>query len=121
MVSLRDVELIPGRTPIDEETRDQWARAGARTRLAAVRLRRGVRQEDLASAIGISTASLRRIESGQVGAGVSVGILLAVAQMLQVPVTTLIEDDWLEVAAKAGAVQRRLPVAVHQVIPEPGP
>jgi DNA-binding XRE family transcriptional regulator len=83
--SLLSVEFIPGRRPVDEKTREQWARAGARTRLAAARLRRGVRQEDLAAAIGISTASLRRIESGQNGSGVDVGILLSAATILQIP------------------------------------
>jgi transcriptional regulator with XRE-family HTH domain len=115
------MELIPGRERVDAETRQQWVRAGARTRLAAVRLRRGVRQEDLAAVIGISTASLRRIESGQSGSGVDVGILLTAAMILQVPVTTLIEDEWLEAAEKATPARRSLPVPVHQVIPEPGP
>ena len=66
------MELIPGRGPIHEKTREQWVQAGARTVLLPSGSG-GVRQEDLAAAIGISTASLRRIESGQNGAGVGIG------------------------------------------------
>lgn len=115
------MDPIPGRIPADERARKTWALAGARTRLAAARLRKGIRQEDLVSAIGVSTASLRRIESGQSGAGVSIGILLACSVALETPLTALIEDEWVEIAAKIETpVMRHIPSGrVPIIIPEP--
>lgn len=121
VVSLKGVDPIPGRIPADERARKTWALAGARTRLAAARLRKGIRQEDLASAIGVSTASWRRIELGQSGASVSIGILLACSVALETPLTALIEDEWVENAAKIETpVMRYIPSGrVPIIIPEP--
>lgn len=92
--------LIPGREPLPEAAKQEWRELGIRTRLAAARRGRIRRQEDLAAAIGVSVATLREIEAGRVGARVSIGTLLACAAALELPLSALIEDEWLEEAER---------------------
>jgi DNA-binding XRE family transcriptional regulator len=118
---LGHVELIPGRQPATTEMRDSWRRARARTRLSAVRLREKVRQEDLANAIGVSTATLRRIESGEMGAGTPIGYLIACACALEVPLTSLIEDEWIAIGERVEKPRRGVAPFTRLPIPAPPP
>ena len=52
-------------------------------RLAALRVQRGLSQEDLAEAAGLRTAEVRRVERGQ--RDLSVVVLADLARALQVP------------------------------------
>jgi transcriptional regulator with XRE-family HTH domain len=115
------MELIPGRKPLTAEMRESWQKAGARTRVAAARIRKNVRQDDLARGIGVSVATMRRIESGEMGPGVPIGYLLACAQVLEVPLSALIEDEWLSAAerVKLPADSRRSPN--RRYVPAPPP
>ena len=117
------MDLIPGRRQLPPQVKEEWERAGARTRLAAARRSEGIRQQDLAAAIGVSTATLREIEAGRVGPGVSIGVLLAAAAVLGYPVSALVEDQWLETAEKlAGSApthRKRIPVQGPLTPPPP--
>jgi transcriptional regulator with XRE-family HTH domain len=65
------------------------------TRLAVARLQRNVTQEDLAKQVGLSLASYRRLERGQVrNPGIRTLVNLAVA--LQVPIDEVCEPEWFE-------------------------
>ncbi len=69
----------------------------AETRLARVRMARGVTQEELADAIGISVPTYRRLERGQ-GEKQNPGIryLVNAALALGVELSLLLEEDWKE-------------------------
>lgn len=97
-VRVSGMSLIPGRKPLHPSTQVEWRELGVRTRLAAARRRRYVRQQDLAAAVGVSVATLREIEAGRVGDRVPIGTLLACAAALDLPFSALIEDEWLEKA-----------------------
>lgn len=69
--------------------------ATADTKLAAARLRRGVTQQELASATGISPATYWRLEHGRM-TDPSVRLLVNCALALGVALEDLIEDEWRE-------------------------
>lgn len=89
------MELVPNHEPVPGKLREKWEKAGSRTRLAAYRRRRQVRQEDLAEAAGMSLATLQRIESGTLGADIQIRHLLSLAVALNLPLPALIEDAWI--------------------------
>jgi transcriptional regulator with XRE-family HTH domain len=63
------------------------------TKLARVRISRGVTQEELANAIGISVPTYRRIERGQT-TNPGLRYLMNAAIALGVKINELIEDEW---------------------------
>jgi transcriptional regulator with XRE-family HTH domain len=63
------------------------------TRLARLRMSRGVTQEELADAIGISEPTLRRLERGQMSSP-PLGYLVNAALALGVGLDELVEDEW---------------------------
>jgi transcriptional regulator with XRE-family HTH domain len=65
------------------------------TKLAHARISRGVTQEDLARAVGISVPTYRRLERGDVR-NPKLGQLVNCAIALGVELDTLIEDEWRE-------------------------
>lgn len=67
----------------------------AETRLARVRMSRGVTQEELADAIGISEPTYRRLERGRM-ASPPLGYLVNAALALGVGLDEVIEDSWRE-------------------------
>ena len=67
----------------------------AETKLARVRMARGVTQEELADAIGISEPTYRRLERGQMTSP-PLGYLVNAALALGVQLDDLIEDRWRE-------------------------
>ncbi|MGA2469273.1 MAG: helix-turn-helix transcriptional regulator [Solirubrobacteraceae bacterium] len=69
--------------------------ATAQTKLAQARVRRGVTQEEMADATGISTATYWRLEHGRLS-DPSIRLLANCALALGVEVEELIEDEWRE-------------------------
>ena len=69
--------------------------AKAQTKLARVRMSRGVTQEELADAIGISEPTYRRLELGRMKSP-PLGYLVNAAHALGVELDALIEDSWRE-------------------------
>lgn len=67
----------------------------AETKLARVRMARGVTQEELADAIGISEPTYRRLERGLMTSP-PLGYLVNAALALGVELDDLIEDVWRE-------------------------
>ncbi len=65
----------------------------ADTRLARVRMSRGVTQEELADAIGISGPTYRRLERGKMTSP-PLGYLVNAAMALGVTLDDVIEDGW---------------------------
>lgn len=65
------------------------------TRLARTRMSRGVTQEELAGAVGISVPTYRRLERGEVR-NPKLGQLVNCAIALGVELDALIEDEWRE-------------------------
>lgn len=65
----------------------------AETRLARVRMTRGVTQEELADAVGVSVPTYRRLELGKVD-NPGLRYLVNAALALGVELDELIEDDW---------------------------
>jgi transcriptional regulator with XRE-family HTH domain len=65
------------------------------TKLARARMSRGVTQEELAQAVGISVPTYRRLERGEVR-NPKLGHLVNCAIALGVELGNVIEDDWLE-------------------------
>jgi len=65
----------------------------AETRLARVRMARGVTQEEMAEAIGISEPTYRRLERGRMSSP-PLGYLVNAALALGVELDDLIEDRW---------------------------
>jgi transcriptional regulator with XRE-family HTH domain len=65
------------------------------TKLAHVRMRRGVSQKQLAEAIGISEPTYARLERGKMTSP-PLGYLVNAALALDVPLDDLIEDRWRE-------------------------
>jgi transcriptional regulator with XRE-family HTH domain len=65
------------------------------TRLARARLSRGVTQEELAEAVGISVPTLRRLEQGEVD-NPKLRYLVNCAIALGVELDEVLEDEWLE-------------------------
>jgi transcriptional regulator with XRE-family HTH domain len=68
----------------------------AETRLARVRMARGVTQEELADAIGISLPTYRRIERGGADANPPLRYLMNAALALGVELDTVIDEAWRE-------------------------
>jgi transcriptional regulator with XRE-family HTH domain len=67
----------------------------AETKLARVRMARGVTQEELADAIGVSVPTYRRLELGNVD-NPGLRYLFNAALALGVELDELIEDSWRE-------------------------
>jgi len=88
-------ELLPGRRPFTDELRTEWRRLDVRSRLAAARRHRGLRQEDVAPAVGLSLSTYRRLENGQLE-NPPLRYLVNCAIVLKVSLTSLIEDEWCE-------------------------
>jgi transcriptional regulator with XRE-family HTH domain len=65
------------------------------TRLAHARISRGVTQEELARAVGISVPTYRRLERGEVR-NPKLGQLMNCAIALGIELDALIEDEWRE-------------------------
>lgn len=65
------------------------------TKLAHARMSRGVTQEELAGAVGISVPTYRRLERGDVR-NPKLGHLMNCALALGVELDALIEDEWRE-------------------------
>ncbi|MFL5866688.1 MAG: helix-turn-helix domain-containing protein [Thermoleophilaceae bacterium] len=87
--------LIPGHQPLRPETMSAWGQHSVRSRLAAARKHRGVSQIDLARAVGMSLASYRRLETGEME-NPGLRYLVNCALALDIELTALIEDEWLE-------------------------
>lgn len=88
-------DLLPEREPLSDAFLAEWRKLDVRSRLAAARRHRGVRQEDIAPAVGISLSTYRRLENGQLE-NPPLRYLVNCAIILEVPLTSLIEDDWLK-------------------------
>lgn len=71
------------------------ASSHANTRLAIWRLRRSIKQEDLARAVGLSRDTLSRLERGEI-ANPPLRYLSNCAIVLDVDLEELIEDVWRE-------------------------
>jgi transcriptional regulator with XRE-family HTH domain len=65
------------------------------TKLAHARMSRGVTQDELARAVGISVPTYRRLERGEVR-NPKLGQLVNCAIALGVELDTVIEDEWRE-------------------------
>lgn len=65
------------------------------TRLAHVRMSRGVTQEELAEAVGISVPTYRRIERGETN-NPKLRHLVNISLALGVALSEVLEDEWLE-------------------------
>lgn len=65
------------------------------TKLAHVRMSRGVTQEELARAVGISVPTYRRLERGETG-NPKLRHLVNCALALGVELDDVLEDEWLE-------------------------
>jgi transcriptional regulator with XRE-family HTH domain len=65
------------------------------TRLAHARMSRGVTQDELAQAVGISVPTYRRLERGEVR-NPKLGHLVNCAIALGVELDALLEDEWLQ-------------------------
>lgn len=72
----------------DDQTR-------VRTHLAALRAERGITQDEMAHAIGISPAAYRRLERGG-NKSPSLRYLVNAAIVLDVQLDDVIEDEWRE-------------------------
>jgi transcriptional regulator with XRE-family HTH domain len=88
-------DLLPGRKPLSEDSRREWRRLDVRSRLAAARRHRGLRQEDVAPAVGLSLSTYRRLENLQLD-NPPLRYLVNCAIVLDVPLTSLLEDEWCE-------------------------
>ncbi len=64
------------------------------TLLARARLSKGVTQEELADAVGVSAQTIRRLERGEVE-NPKLRTLVNCAIALGVDVSDILEDDWL--------------------------
>jgi transcriptional regulator with XRE-family HTH domain len=64
------------------------------TLLARARLSRGVTQEELAEAVGVSAQTIRRLERGEVE-NPKLRTLVNCALALGVDLSDVLEDDWL--------------------------
>lgn len=112
-------ELLPHRKPIPETTLKQWKRLNVGSRLEAARRHRGLRQEDMAPALGVSLSTYRRLENLQL-AEPSIRLLSNCAILLDVPLTSLIEDEWCEWAQLSKRGNERVPkVRWHAQIDTP--
>jgi transcriptional regulator with XRE-family HTH domain len=87
------------------------ARVGAAIR--AERLRAGIKQEDLAAAIGLDRTTLSRYEAGS--RGVPIGALLQIAYSLRAPLSELIPGARAMEAAWAAPADSDLPPAVQEI------
>lgn len=78
------------------------------TRLARARLSRGVTQEELAEAIGVSTPTLKRLERGDVE-NPKLRHLVNCSIALGVDLDDVLEDEWLEWLPAGDAVEPPVP------------
>ncbi|HWY19509.1 MAG TPA: helix-turn-helix transcriptional regulator [Solirubrobacteraceae bacterium] len=78
------------------------------TRLARARLSRGVTQEELADAIGVSAPTIRRLERGEVE-NPKLRHLVNCAIALGVDLDDVLEDEWLEWLPAVGAAEPPVP------------
>lgn len=69
--------------------------SSAATKLAAVRLRRGMTQREVANATGISYATYQRLERGELD-NPPLRYLTNCALVLGVRLGDLVEDEWLQ-------------------------
>ena len=65
------------------------------SRVEAARRNRGITQEEMARAVGLSTATYRRLESLQI-VNPPLRYLVNCAYVLNVQLADLLEDEWLE-------------------------
>lgn len=87
--------LLPGRKPLPDDIAEDWRKTDARSRLAAARRHRGISQQDMAGYIGVSIATYRRLENKEI-ANPGLRYLVNCALVLEIELTALIEDEWLE-------------------------
>ncbi len=73
------------------------------TLLARARLSRGVTQDELAAAVGVSAQTIRRLERGEVE-NPKLRTLVNCALALGVDLSDVLEDDWLAWLPTGGAV-----------------
>jgi transcriptional regulator with XRE-family HTH domain len=73
------------------------------SRIAGVRRRAGLRQDELAAAVGMSVATLRRLERGEID-NPPLRYLQNIAMALDVRIGELIEPEWREWWLRPGAV-----------------
>lgn len=66
-----------------------------RTKLAALRVERGISQKELARAAGVSERTVQRIESGE-HHNPPIRHLVNIAIALNVSLTAVLEDEWTE-------------------------
>lgn len=79
--------------PVVPARRDPGTKA--ETKLARVRMSRGVTQEELADAIGVSEPTYRRLERGQMTSP-PLGYLVNAAIALGVELDAVVEERWRE-------------------------
>ncbi len=72
------------------------ARSSGDTRLVRLRVRHGLRQEDLARLIGVSVEKLRAVERPRPGGQLDLRVLVNAAMVLGVPLREVLEDEWLQ-------------------------
>jgi transcriptional regulator with XRE-family HTH domain len=70
-------------------------RTKVRTKLAEVRLERGLSQKEMAMMTGIPIATYRRLERGQI-TNPPIGYLINSSTILDWPWWELVEEDWVE-------------------------
>lgn len=74
------------------------------TRLARARLSRGVTQDELASAVGVTVPTIRRLERGE-ALNPKLRTLVNCAIALGVRLEDILEDEWLSWLPARGAEQ----------------
>lgn len=95
-------------TTAQQDWAEYMERLGGAIREA--RARTGVSQEDIAAAIGISRASLQRLERGATSPGVpanpSLNHVMAIAQALEVSMDELLPQPWPDFQLNTPAPRR---------------
>jgi DNA-binding XRE family transcriptional regulator len=86
---------LSSRQPVPETVASNWHVYDVRSRLAAARRHRGVTQEEMAAAVGLSLATYRRLENGELP-NPPLRYLTNCALALDVELTALLEDEWLQ-------------------------
>jgi transcriptional regulator with XRE-family HTH domain len=85
---------VPNHRTVASATKSNWAGHGVRSRLAAARKSKGLSQEQVAPAVGLSLATYRRLETLEI-ANPPLLYLVNCALVLDVELVELVEDEWV--------------------------
>jgi transcriptional regulator with XRE-family HTH domain len=78
------------------------------TKLARVRLKHGVTQQELADAAGMSVRTVQEIERGE-NKNPRIRSMINLSKALGVPLRAICEDDWFDAPVKLAHYQSKLP------------